>query len=173
MLTLRCHYGKKLFPLEYLRNFWRFLHLPLINCKRELDLTWSRNCIISEISKTPDVPANADANVPIPAREATLTTGATFEISNTKLYVPVVTLSINDSIKILEHLKEEFRKTVSWNKYRSEITTQPKNNNLDCIIDPTIRNINRLIVLSFKNGDDDPTRNSFDEYCMHLSKSKC
>ena len=50
--------------------------------------------------------------------------------------------------------------------YRSEITTQTKNNNLDYLIDPTFANINRLFVLSFKNGDNDPTRNSFDKYYM-------
>ena len=62
-------------------------------------------------------------------------TGATFQISNTKLYVPVVTLSIDDNIKFLENIKQEFKRTISWNKYRSEITTQPKNNNLDYLID--------------------------------------
>ena len=50
--------------------------------------------------------------------------------------------------------------------YRSEITTQTKNNNLDYLIDPTFADINRLFVLSFKNGDNDPTRNSFDKYYM-------
>ena len=98
----------------------------------------------------------------------TLTTGETFQINNAKLYVPVVTLSINDNIKFLENIKQGFKRTISWNKYRSEITTQSKNNNLDYLIDPTFRNINRLFVLSFKNGDDDPTRNSCDIYYMTL-----
>ena len=49
-------------------------------------------------------------------------------------------------------------------KYRSEIKTQPKNNNIDYLIDPVFRTINRLFVLSFKNGNDDSTRSSFDEY---------
>ena len=53
-------------------------------------------------------------------------------------------------------------------KYRSEITTQTKSNNLDYLIDPTFRNINRLFVLSFRNGNDDPTRNSFDKCYMPL-----
>ena len=60
---------------------------------------------------------------------------------NTKLYVQVVTLSINDSIKLLENIKQEFKRAISWNKYRSEITTQTKNNNLDYLSDPTFRNI--------------------------------
>ena len=67
-------------------------------------------------------------------------------ITSAKLYVPVVTFSINDKIKFLEHLKQGFRRAISWNKYRSEMTTKPKNNNLDDMIDPTFRNINRLFV---------------------------
>ena len=59
-----------------------------------------------------------------------------------------------------------------WNKYRSEITTQTKNNNLDYLIDPTFRNINRLFVLSFKNGNDDPSRDVFDKYYMPLVEIK-
>ena len=58
---------------------------------------------------------------------------------------------------------------MSSNKYRSEIRTEPKNNKLT---DPTFRNINRLFVVSFKNGDDDPKRNSCDEYYMPLVENK-
>ena len=58
------------------------------------------------------------------------------------------------------------------NKYISEIRTQPKNNNLDYLIDPTFRNINRLFVLSLKNGNDDPTRNYFDEDYVPLVEIK-
>ena len=87
-------------------------------------------------------------------------------------YVPVVALSINDNINFLENIKQGFKRTISWNKCRSEITTQTKNNNLGYLIDPTFRNINRLFVLSFKNGDDDPTRIYFDEYYMLLVEIK-
>ena len=73
-------------------------------------------------------------------------------------------MSINDDIKFLENIKQGFKRTISWNKYRSEITTQAKNNNSDYMIDITFRNINRLFVFSFRNGDDDPTRNSFNQY---------
>ena len=58
---------------------------------------------------------------------------------------------------------------MSSNKYRSEIRTEPKNNKLT---DPTFRNINRLFVVSFKNADDDPKRNSCDEYYMPLVENK-
>ena len=57
---------------------------------------------------------------------------------------------------------------ISWNKKRSEITTQPKNNNLDYLIDPRFINIDRLFVLSFKNGNNDPARDSFNKYYMPL-----
>ena len=71
-------------------------------------------------------------------------TGVNFVITSTKLYAPVVTLSSNDNIKFLEKIKQDFKRTISWNKYRSEITTQPK-----------------LFIFSFKNGNDDATRNPF------------
>ena len=119
----------------------------------ELDFSRSRrNCIIFETSRTTSVAANP----PNPGRAATETTSATFQISNAKFYVPVVTLSIDDNVKFLGNIKQRFRRTISWNKYRLEITTQAKNNILDFMIDPTFRNINRLFALSLKNGNDDP-----------------
>ena len=124
-----------------------------------------KKIVISEISRTPEVEG---AN-PV---DETLTTGAVFQINNAKLFVPVVTLSINDNINFLENIKEGFKRTISWNNYRSEIVTQTKNNNLDYLIDPTFRNINRLFVLSFKNCNDDSTRDSFDEYYMSLVEIK-
>ena len=72
----------------------------------------------------------------------------------------------------MEHLKQGFRRLVSWNKYRSEITTERKSNYLDCMTDPTLRTINRLFVFLFKNIDDDPARNSFDAYYMQLVEIK-
>ena len=53
-------------------------------------------------------------------------TGATFQINNAKLYVPVAPLSISDYTKFLENIKQRFKRTISWNKYRLKITTQPK-----------------------------------------------
>ena len=112
------------------------------------------------------------ANPPDPVRAAAETTGATFQKNSTKLYVHVVTLYINDNIKVLENLKQGFKRTVSLDKYRSEITTQLRNNNSNYMIDPTFTNINRLFVLSFKNSDNDPARNSFDNHYMPLVEIK-
>ena len=64
-------------------------------------------------------------------------------------------------------MKQELKRTISWNKCRSKITTQPKNN-LGYLIDLTFKNISRLFLVSFKNDGDDPTRNSFDRYYMSL-----
>ena len=81
------------------------------------------------------------------------------------LYVPVVNLSANDNIKFLENRKEGFKRNISWNNYRSELKTQKKKKkNLDYLIDPTFKDINRLFALSFKNGNDDPATDSFVKY---------
>ena len=75
------------------------------------------------------------------------TNNATFQINNAKLYVRVVNLSLNDNIPLLKNIKKGFKLTVSWRKYRSKIKKQTKDNNLDYMIDPVFRNINRLFVL--------------------------
>ena len=116
-------------------------------------MSWSKNCIISEIYKTPEIATNP----PTQTESATTTEGA-FQINSVKLFVPVVTLSKNKNMKSLEHLKQGFKRTLYCNKCRSDITTQPKNSNLDFVIDPTFRNVNRLFVLSFKVVENDPTR---------------
>ena len=92
-----------------------------------------------------EVDINAD---PVVYKVATATTTVTFQINNVKFYVPVVTLSLNDNIKFLENIKQRFKRTFSWNKYRSELTTLTKNKNLHYLIDSTLRNVNRLFVLS-------------------------
>ena len=103
---------------------------------------------------------------------ATLTTEAVFQINNAKHYAPVVSLAINDNIKLLENIKRGFKRTIYWNKNKSKIRAKPKNNNLYYLIDPTFRKINELFVHSFKNGDDRTTRNSFDRYYMPLVEIK-
>ena len=88
-------------------------------------------------------------------------TDAIFKITDTKLYVPVVTLSTKDDNNFLEQLKSGFKRTIKWNKYRSEMTNQTKTNNLNYLIDPTFNEVNRLFVLSFENEED---RTSFSKY---------
>ena len=67
------------------------------------------------------LPANPDANPPIAAGLETLTTGTIFQKHNTKFYVSIATLSVNNSIKFLDHLKQGFKRMISWNKYRSSL----------------------------------------------------
>ena len=91
-------YVKISVPLKYLSNFWRTLEMPLINYEVNLILTWSPTCVISSA------------------------TGETkFKITETKLYVPVVTLSTQDNAKLLQQLKSSFKRTINWNKYESNI----------------------------------------------------
>ena len=80
-------------------------------------------------------------------------TGATLAINNCKLYVPAVTLSKDNEIKLLTNLKSEFKREIIWNIYRSQMTTDAVNNNLNILIDPTFTNVNRLFVLAYQNAD--------------------
>ena len=77
------------------------------------------------------------------------------------MYVPVVTLPTQDDNKLLEQLKSGFKRTIKWNKYRSEMNKQSKTNNLNYLIDPTFMKVNNLFILSFKNEDD---RTSISKY---------
>ena len=108
-------------PLKYLSNFWRSLNIPLINCEIELILTWFKNYVlISKATKE----ANYGADLVV--HKIDNPENATFQITDTKLYVPVVTLSKENDTKLLEQLKTGFKRTIKWNKYRSQITIQPK-----------------------------------------------
>ena len=84
-------------PLKYLSNFWKTLEMPLINWEVELILDWSANCVIIYTNVANQVP--------------------TFTITETNLYVPLVTLSTQDNAVLLPQLKNGFKRTISWNKY--------------------------------------------------------
>ena len=89
---------------------------------------------------------------------------ATCQITDTNLYVPVVTWSRENDIKLLEQLKLGFKRTIKWNKYRSQMTIQPQNNNLNYLIDPTFTNVNTLFVLSFPRNNNTDSRYSYSNY---------
>ena len=72
-------------------------------------------------------------------------------LTDTKLYVPVVTLSTQDNGRLLLQLKSGFKCTISWNKYVSKVTIEAPNPYLDHFIDPSFQEVNRLLVLSFQN----------------------
>ena len=151
-------------PLKHLSNFWRSLNIPLINCEGELILTWFKNCVLI-IKATRE----ADYDVNPVVRKTDDSENAIFQVTDTKLYVPAVTLSKENDAKLLEQLKTGFKRTIKWSKYRSQITIQPQNNELNYLIDPTFTNVNKLFVLSFQRiaGDNNTTedyRASFSHY---------
>ena len=103
-------------------------------------------------------------------------TGLEFQIKDTKLYVPVVTLSKENDIKLLEKLKSGYKKTMKWNKYRWQMTIQNNNNNFNYLIDPTFTNASRLFVLSFERIEENNVkkdrRDSFAHYCVRKVQIK-
>ena len=105
--------------------------MPLINCEVNLILTWSKGCVV----------ANSTGEGKI-------------EIMQTKLYVPVVTLSTKDNEKLLQQLKSGFKKTIGLNKLESSIKTFAQNRYLNYLINPRFQGVNRLFVLSFENEND-------------------
>ena len=115
-------------PLKYLSNFWRTLEMPLINCEVNLILTWSSTCVITD----------------------SIAAGR-FEITDTKLYVPVVTLSTQENTKLLEQLKSGFKRVINWNKYLSKPDLLRRNPNLNHLVERSFQRINRFFVLPFAN----------------------
>ena len=118
-------------PLKYLSNFCRTLEMPLINCEINLILTWYANYAIVSTNI-------ANQNV-------------TFAITNTKLYVPVVTLSRKENAKLLQQLKPGFKRVVNWNKYLSKSELLAQKPNLNHLVEPSFQGVNRLFVLAFEN----------------------
>ena len=108
--------------LKNLSNFRRTLDMALINCEINLILTWSEKCALTNKTTRDAVPAVTGIDN---------LTNAIFQITDTKLYVPVVTLSTKNGKKLLEQLRTGFNRTIKWNKYWSEMTNQTKNNNLN------------------------------------------
>ena len=117
------------------------LNIPLINCEVELILTWSKNCYLADMKGR-----NPQFNNPVIVPPAELE----FKITDTKLYVPVVSLSKENDIKLLKQLKSGFKRTIKWNKYRSQMAIQPQNNNLNYLTDPSFINVTDYLFCHFK-----------------------
>ena len=116
-------------PLKYLSTVWRTLEMPLINCEINLILTWSSNGVLSNASDNQNT---------------------TFGITDTKPYVPVLTLSTEDNAKLLQQLKAIFIRTINWNEYYQETEKiNVPNPHLDYLIDPCFQGINKLFALPF------------------------
>ena len=135
-------------PLKYLSNFWRSLEMPLINCKVELSLKWYERCLL------------------------TAATTATFKITDAKLYVPIVTLSVEDNSKLSKLLSEGFKRSIYWNKYKviDNIVVSINNANEEKYIrerlDASYQGVKRLFVLAYDNtaGNEQFSDDSFEKY---------
>ena len=140
--------AKIVVPLKYLFNFFRSLEMPLINCKIHLELNWTKNCVMSSIA------------------------GATaFQITSTKLYVPIVTLSTKDNVNLTKYLNEGFKGPVYWNEYKSKIETKETNDQIFTRFpfNASFQGVNRLFVLVFNNTDSNANqveRNSHRKYFL-------
>ena len=103
--------------LKYLSNFGGTLEMTLINCEINLILTWSSTCVlVSTVNQNQ---------------------AATFAITDTKLYVPVVTLSTQENTKFLQQLKSSFKRVINWNKYLSKPELLAQNPNLNHLVEPS------------------------------------
>ena len=134
-------------PLKYLSNFWRLVEMPLINCKMYLELNWTKDCVMSNIADT------------------------TFKTTSMELYVPIVTLSTKDKVKLTKKLNEGSKRPVYWNKYITKMESKDLNNGnfTTFYLDASFQGVRRLFVLAFDNtdgGDKKLQRNSHRKYFL-------
>ena len=120
--------------------------MPLINCEINLILTWSYRCFMIDN--------------PIANQEPT------FTITDTKLYVPAVTLSTQSNVKLLKQLKSGFKRIINWNKCEPKVIVQQQNQYLDFL---SVQRINKLFVLPFEDADD---KRSYEIHCLPLVEIK-
>ena len=120
--------------------------MPLINCEISLQLQWSKNCTVVACTAANQNP--------------------TFQITDTKLYVPVVTLSTQENIKLLKQLQSGFKRTINWNKYVAKTTNQAQNRYLYFLTDPSFQGVNRTFE------DDDDGRESHKQYYLPIVEIK-
>ena len=136
---------KVVVPLKYLSNYFRSLEMPLINCKIKLNLIWKKECVLS-----------TDAG------------DAVFIINDTKMYVPVVTLSKEDNKDFIEQQNKGFQRSIYWNEYK----TKEINEDADATVfkyiklDPSFQGVNRLFVTAYSRVDGQPTRNGQRKYYL-------
>ena len=145
-------------PLKYLPNFFRSLEIPLINCKINLEVNWNNDCVMYG-ADTYAGGYNANDR------------DTTFQITSTKLYVPVVTLSTKDNVNLTKQLDEGFKRSVCWNEYKSKIETKTADdsNVIRFPLDASFQGVNRLFVLAFdstENGNKKVERDSHRKYFL-------
>ena len=144
---------KVVVPLKYLSNFFRSLEMPLINCKIQLNLIWKKECVLS-----------------------TGVGEAVFIINDTKLYVPVVTLSKEDNKDFIEQQNKGFQRSIYWNEYKTKEVNEDADANVFKYInlDPSFQGVNRLFVMAYNRANGQPTRNGQRKYYLpRISLNKC
>ena len=136
---------KVVIPLKYLSNFFRSLEMPLINCKIKLNLTWKKECVLS-----------TDAD------------NAVFIINDTKMYVPVVTLSKEDNKDFIEQQNKGFQKSIYWNEYKTKEVNENADTNVFKYInlDPSFQGVYRLFVAAYNRVDGQPNRDNQRKYYL-------
>ena len=124
-------------PLKYLSNFFRSLEMPLINCKIKSNLTWKKECVLS-----------------------TAADDAVFIINDTKLYVPIVTLSKEDNKGFIEQQNKGFQRSIYWNEYKTKEQTENTDANAFKYInlDPSFQGVNRLFLMAYSRADNNQAR---------------
>ena len=132
-------------PLKYLSNFFRSLEMPLINCKIKLNLIWKKECVLS-----------TDAG------------DAVFIINDTKMYVPVATLSKEDNTDFIEQQNKGFQRSIYWNEYKTKEINENADANVFKYInlDPSFQGVNRLSVMAYNRENGQPTRNWQQKYYL-------
>ena len=139
-------------PLKYLRNLWRSLEMPLINCEVYLELNWIEDCILSSVGNS-----------------------AKFEITDAKLHVPIVTLSTKDSANLTKQLNEGFKRSVYWNSYETKpakVIEQGKN--IYELLNASFQGVKRLFVLAYSiaNGGHDEAGIKDKKYFLPIGEIK-
>ena len=136
---------KAVVSLKYLSNFFRSLEMPLINCKIKLNVTWKKECVLS-----------------------TGAGEAVFIINDTKLYVPVVTLSKEDNKDFIEQQNKGFQRSIYWNEYKTKEINEDADDNVFKYmnLDPSFQGVNRLFVMAYNRPNGQPTRNGQRKYYL-------
>ena len=136
---------KVLVPLKYLSNFFRSLEMPLINCKIKLNLTSRKEYVLS-----------------------TSAGEAVFIINDTKLYVPVVTLSKEDDKDFIDQQNKGFQRSIYWNEYKTKEINEDADANVFKYInlDSSFQGVNRLFVMAYNRANGQPTRNGQRKYYL-------
>ena len=148
---------KVVVPLNYLSNFFSSLEMPHVNCKIKLNLTWKKECVLSYQAGN-----------------------AAFIINDTKMYVPVVTLSKEDNKDFIEQQNKGFQRSVYWNEYKTKElnATVDDNNSANSVryinLDTSFQGANRLFVMAYNSADGQPTRNGQEKYYLpRIDLNKC